>query len=168
MQPSSPHPSPTGASRPSTPSRSGSPVTARLGGALGILGTLVLAAVALLGHALDHDDGAVDDPFVTAIALAAALHLGSAVWLLCGRGWWPLVLSAVPSALILGSLVAIAVLGFLAGHGSDGLDVLLSLGPWLASSPAAAGLALTPSSRRWVAAGRAVHAGVPPHQVPAA
>ena len=80
MQPSSPHPSPTGASRPSTPSRSGSPVTARLGGALGILATLVLAAVALLGHALDHDDGAVDGPFVTAIALAAALLLAA----LCG------------------------------------------------------------------------------------
>jgi hypothetical protein len=90
------------------------------------------------------------------------------VWLLCGRGWWSLVLSAVPSALILGWLVAIAVLGFLAGRGSDGPDVLLSLGPWLAISPAAAGLALTPSSRRWLAAGRAVRAGVPPHQVPAA
>ena len=168
MQPSSPHPSPSGASRPSTSSASGSPVTARLGGALGILGALVLAMVALLGHALDGDDGDFGDPFVTAIALATALHLGSAVWLLCRRGWWPLVLSAAPSALILGWLVATAVLGFLAGHGTDGLDVLLSLGPWLAISPAAAGLALTPSSRRWVAAGRAGRAGGPPHQLPAA
>jgi hypothetical protein len=70
--------------------------------------------------------------------------------------------------LILGWLVAIAVLGFLAGHGTDGLGVLLSSGPWLAISPAAAGLALTPSSRRWVAAGRAGRAGGPPHQLPAA
>jgi hypothetical protein len=50
------------------------------------------------------------------------------------------VLCALPSVLALGWLVAPAALGFLPGHGADGLDVQLSLGPWPAISPAAAAL----------------------------
>jgi hypothetical protein len=155
MQLPSGHPWAPGPSRPPTSPRSAPPTTARLAGVLGVLGALVLAALALHGLALDGDDGDVDDPFVPSLALAAVLHLVSAVWLLRRRRWWPLVLCALPSVLALGWLVALAAVGFLSGQGADGLDVLLSLGPWLAISPAAAALALTPTSRRWVAERRA-------------
>lgn len=134
---------------------------------MGVLGALVLAALALLGHALDGDDD-FGDPLVTAFALAAVLRLVSAVWLLRRRRWWPLVLCALPSVLVLGWLVALAALGFLSGHGADGLDIVLSRGPWLAISPAAAALALTPTSRRWVAERRADHMSQRPPQQPGA
>ncbi len=65
------------------------------------------------------------------------------------------MLCALPSVLALGGLVTLAALGLLSGHGADGLDVLLSLGPWLAISPAAAAPALTPTSRRSAAERRA-------------
>jgi peptidoglycan/LPS O-acetylase OafA/YrhL len=168
MPPLSPHPSASGPSRLPTSSHSGPPTTARIAGVLGVLGALVLAALALLGHALDGDDGDFGDPFVTALALAAVLHVVSAVWLLRRRRWWPLVLCALPPVLVLGWLVALAALGFLSGHGADGLDVLLSLGPWLAISPAAAALALTPTSRRWVAERRAEYVSQPPPHQPGA
>ena len=168
MQPRSPHPWAPGPPRPPTSARSAPPATARLAGVLGILGALVLAALALVGLALDGDDGDVDDPIVPALSLAAVLHLVSAVWLLRRRRWWPLVLCALPSVLALGGLVVLAALGFVSGHGADGLDVGLSLGPWLAISPAAAALALTPTSRRWVAERRAEYVGRPPPHLPGA
>ena len=168
MQPLSPHPWASGPPRPRTPPRSAPPTTARLAGVLGVLGALVLAALALLGLALDGDDGDIDDPFVPALALAAVLHLVSAVWLLRRRSWWPLVLSALPSVLVLGWLVTLAAFDFLSGHGADGLDLVQSLGPWLAISPTAAALALTPTSRRWVAERRAQRVSHPPRHEPGA
>ncbi|RBY74479.1 hypothetical protein DQ238_21815 [Geodermatophilus sp. TF02-6] len=143
------------------------PASALIAGSLGILGALILAAAGLVGHALDGDDGQYgDDPTVPALFVAALLSLAGAVLLLSRRGWLLLVVSSLPAAVVVGWLVFEAVRALAAGWGEDAVG-LLGIGLHFAVSPLAACLALSPTTRRWVAARKAPRRGGPPVRPPA-
>ena len=79
--------------------------------------------------------------------------------LLRGRGWLPLVPSALPAVLPLGHLLQNLAIG-------DRDDLVGPLG-WSLCPLVVAGLAQTPTGRSWVAVGRAARAGRAPAQCPA-
>ncbi|MGY1814110.1 hypothetical protein [Blastococcus sp. SYSU D00820] len=120
------------------------PVVASVG--LSVVAVAVLLMLAFLLYALGGLSGdGVREPWVWVVMLCPLVQLFGTMWLVTRRGWVPMVVAVVPAALFAGLLYANA------GEGGVGAWPLMIVGFPLA----AAVLAASPPSRRWLAASSA-------------
>ncbi|MGY1634481.1 hypothetical protein ACI784_22505 [Geodermatophilus sp. SYSU D01186] len=121
------------------------PGLALAAGAVGIVGVLPPAFVAVLAVALGGlaaDTG--PDPWTYLLLVAPFVQLWGALWLLARRGWLLLVLSVLPVAVLTGAVIWAAAQA--EESGGLGWPLLLLVLPVVAAV-----LAVTPRVRRWIA-----------------
>ena len=116
----------------------GVPRTALAAGVLGIAGALPPAYLSALLLGLSRLDDGTAEPAWALLLVVPVLQVAGAVWLLCRRGWRPMVLASLPATVLLVRAI-------------DGLGAFAVL---VGCPVLAAVLALTPSTRSWIAARR--------------
>ncbi|MGK5111929.1 MULTISPECIES: hypothetical protein [unclassified Geodermatophilus] len=126
---------------PSDPRMPGAALAAGIVGIVGAMPAAFVAVLAVTLGGLDADTG--PDPWTYLLVVAPVLQLFGALWLLARRGWLPLVLAVLPVAVLTGAVIWAAADQ---DTGGAGWPLLLLAGPLVA-----AGLALAPSVRRWIA-----------------